>query len=134
MAQPIPEVARLGEIIAASDGIILVSPEYNNSYSGALKNMVDYYTKEWYHKPMGVVAASEGKQGGINASNLMQLLILAINGFAMPTKLLVPEIAKTIDEDGKPADEQLNKQINKFVAHFVWFTAAIAAHKQKQES
>jgi azobenzene reductase len=134
MEHPSEELLYISEQISSADGLILVSPEYNNSYSGALKNMVDYFSAEWKHKPIGVVAASSGIQGGINASNLMQLLVLAINAFAMPTKLLVAEVNKTLDEDGIPQNEKLANSINRFVDDFLWFTTAISNHKKAQLS
>jgi len=59
----------------------------------------------------------------------MQLLILAINGFAMPTKLLVPELEKNLDEYGNSQNERLTANIDTFVKDFIWFTTAIANHK-----
>ncbi len=130
MAVPDPKVAEIGGKLAGADGIIFVTPEYNNSYSGALKNAIDYFTKEWHHQPIGIVTGSSGIQGGINASNLLQLLVLAIHGFAMPTKLLVPELDKSLDEQGAPQNEKIEKSISKFVSDFLWFTEAIATQKK----
>lgn len=120
----------LSTIIATSDGFVMVTPEYNNSYSGALKNMVDFFTLEWAKKPIGVVCGSAGKQGGINASNLMQLLVLAINALPMPYKLLVPELDKSLDEDGNPQNEFMAKNLKKFTDEYLWFANAIAAAKK----
>ncbi len=131
MQDPPENVQHISEKISLADGLVMVTPEYNNSYSGALKNMVDYFTMEWKKKPIGVVTASNGKQGGINASNLLQLLILAIGGYAMPTKLLVPELDKTLDENGIPQTETMSKNIAKFTEEMIWFTEAIAAQKKK---
>lgn len=130
MSNPSQNLLEISRKLAEADGILFITPEYNNSYSGALKNGVDYFVKEWYHKPIGIVCASDGRQGGINASNLLQLLVLAIDGFAMPTKLLVPEIPNNIDEHGVPLNENMAKRINKFVADFLWFTEAIANQKK----
>ena len=134
MSDPPARIVELAGKIDQADGIIFVTPEYNNSYSGALKNAVDYFGKEWFHKPMGVVTASSGIQGGINASNLLQLLILAINGYAMPTKLLVPEIEKSIDEHGVVLNERVAKGLTKFTDDFLWFAQAIAEKKKADKS
>lgn len=134
MANPSLNLLDISKKLHDADGILFITPEYNNSYSGALKNGVDYFTKEWFHKPIGIVCASDGRQGGINASNLLQLLVLAIDGFAMPSKLLVPELPKNIDENGVPLNEQMAGRISKFVADFLWFTEAISAHKKSGNS
>ncbi|MCD6062394.1 MAG: hypothetical protein K0R82_305 [Flavipsychrobacter sp.] len=114
-----------------ADGIVFVTPEYNNSYSGALKNTVDYFTKEWAKKPIGIVCGSDGKQGGLNASNLLQLLVLAIGAFPMPYKLLVPELPLSLDEEGNPQNEIIGKNIKRFVSEYLWFVEAISTQNKK---
>lgn len=131
MEHPLDGLLQISEALSLADGIIFVSPEYNNSYSGALKNTVDYFTKEWAKKPIGVVAASNGRQGGINASNLMQLLVLAIGAFPMPYKLLVPDLPDTIDEEGNPQTEIMKKNLDKYISEYLWFVDAIKSRKDK---
>lgn len=132
MENPPANLLEMSEKLSSADGIIFVTPEYNNSYSGALKNAVDYFTKEWGKKPIGVVCGSNGKQGGINASNLLQLLILAIMAFPMPYKLLVPELDKSLDEDGNPMNETMAKNLTRFVQEYAWFVEAISTQNKKQ--
>src|SRR5690606_21615301 len=55
MDNPPSDIVAIGKALEEADGIIFVTPEYNNSYSGALKNCVDYFTKEWSKKPIGIV-------------------------------------------------------------------------------
>jgi NAD(P)H-dependent FMN reductase len=54
--------------ISASDGLVVVSPEHNGSFSGALKNTMDYFFKEYKGKPFGVVGVSSGMLGGVKAT------------------------------------------------------------------
>jgi len=131
MQTPLPSLLVISQVLSEADGIVFVSPEYNNSYSGALKNTVDYFTKEWHHKPIGVVAASDGYEGGINASNHMQLLILAIDAYAMPYKLLFPYVQNVLDEEGNPLDERSERHLKMFAKEFLWFTEAIANRKKQ---
>ncbi|MCY7412067.1 MAG: NAD(P)H-dependent oxidoreductase [Salinibacterium sp.] len=52
--------------VDSAEAFIFVSPEYNHSYSPALKNAIDYLAKEWQHKPVGYVSyggASAGTRG-----------------------------------------------------------------------
>ncbi len=59
--------------IFEADAFILVTPEYNGSYSPAMKNLLDHFPKQ-HHKPFGIVTASPGALGGISAAQ--QLLIV----------------------------------------------------------
>jgi azobenzene reductase len=127
---PPANLLEISNALESADGIILVTPEYNNSYSGALKNAVDYFTKEWAKKPIGIVCGSNGKQGGLNASNLLQLLVLAIGAFPMPYKLLVPELHLSLDEEGNPLTEIMTKNLDRYVNEYLWFVGAIANHKK----
>jgi len=77
-------------------------------------------------KPIGVAAVSAGARGGINASTVMQQLILSMGAFPMPYKLLVPHAKTAFDEDGIPV-ESLAKDVANFKNEFSWFVNAIAA-------
>lgn len=131
MENPPANLLQISEALEGADGIAFVTPEYNNSYSGALKNTVDYFTKEWARKPIGVVCGSNGKQGGINASNLLQLLVLAIGAYPMPRKLLVPELHLSLSEEGEPQNEIMKQNLDRFVTEFLWFTEAISNQNKK---
>ena len=114
-----------------ADAMVFLSPEYHGSYSGALKNALDYFWKEFQRKPIGVVAVASGRYGGINASTDMQQLILSLGAFPMPYKLLIPMVQNAFDENGNVIEEALSKNFDKFVSEFVWFAEAIADRKTK---
>ena len=59
-------------IIGRFDGFVFVTPEYNHSTSGVLKNAIDYVYAEWNNKAMGVV--SYGASGGIRAAEHLRLI------------------------------------------------------------
>jgi NAD(P)H-dependent FMN reductase len=64
---------RWGEKIASLDGFIFVTPEYNHSTSGALKNAIDFLYKEWNNKAAGFV--SYGSIGGFRAVECLRLIM-----------------------------------------------------------
>jgi NAD(P)H-dependent FMN reductase len=117
-----------------ADAMIFVSPEYHGSYSGALKNAIDYVWKEFDKKPIGVVTATTGKFGGVNASTQMQLLVLSLGAFPMPYKLLVPFVDEAFDENGILVSESTAKSFEKFINEFLWFAEAIVNQKATQKA
>lgn len=127
----IPALAEIHQKLDQADGIIFLSPEYHGSYSGALKNAVDYFSAEFKRKPIGVVATGSGRLGGINASTDMQQLVLSLGGFPMPYKLLVPSVQHAFGENGEVKDEFLSKSMDKFVSEFIWLAEAIRDRKLK---
>lgn len=118
------------DTIAASDGIIIVSPEYNGSFSGALKNTIDYFYGEFSKKVMGVVSVSTGKMGGIRAVMDLQKLILALGAFPLPKYLTTPEV-QNLFSSGLLIDDKYAKQMDGFLEEFLWLTEAVKNQKEK---
>ena len=127
-------LTEIQQMLDRADAMIFLSPEYHGSYSGALKNALDYFWKEFARKPIGVVAVASGKFGGINASTDMQQLILSLGGFPMPYKLLIPTVQHAFDEKGQVIEEILSKNFDKFVSEYTWFAEAITDKKAKETS
>jgi len=129
-----PEAAlQISEKLKFADAIVLVTPEYHGSFSGVLKNALDYFGPEFSKKVVGVVTVSGGKMGGINASVQLQHVILSMGAFPLPQKFLVGEIQNAFDEELKPKTELLAKQAAKFIEEFAWFAEAIHSAKQGKE-
>nr|WP_308203776.1 NAD(P)H-dependent oxidoreductase [Frankia gtarii] len=59
-------VRALGERLAAADGFVVVTPEYNHSYPAALKHLIDTYREQWFAKPVGFISYG-GMSGGLRA-------------------------------------------------------------------
>jgi NAD(P)H-dependent FMN reductase len=131
-SNPPERLLQISEALSTADGIVFVTPEYNEGYAGAFKNTVDYFTKEWAKKPIGICCSSDGRMGGINASNMMQLLVLAIGAFPMPYKMLVPELPKSLDENGNPLNEIVTKNLARFAKEYLWFVEAFVDRKKKE--
>ena len=110
----------------ATDAFIFVSPEYNGSYSGALKNAVDHFPKSAYQrKPIGVATVSTGAMGGMRAALQMQLLVLALKGIPSPEMLLTPNVSDKF-KDGKLVDTDFLKNIDRFLDHLFWLSEKIS--------
>ena len=112
----------------AADAFILVTPEYNGSYSPALKNLLDHYPKQ-VHKPFGIVTASPGAMGGIRAAIQLQQLIFALFGIGSPYMLVVPGVDKKFDESGSLVDESFRLSIENFVTEYLWLAERLATEK-----
>lgn len=127
----IPALASIQQSLDTADAIIFLSPEYHGSYSGALKNAVDYFSAEFKRKPIGVVAVGAGRMGGINASTEMQQLVLSLGAYPMPYKLLVANVQSVFEETGQVKDEFFSKSMDRFVSEFIWLAEAIRDKKIK---
>ncbi len=119
-----PDVLRLRTELKQSQGIILGTPEYHGSLSGALKNMLDLMsTEEFEGKIVGLVGIAGGHIGAINSLNTMRTIGRNLHCWVLPQDVSVADSAKTFNEDGTvtdPAIEQrllnLGRQVVKFAS------------------
>jgi NAD(P)H-dependent FMN reductase len=110
----------------AADAFILVTPEYNGSYSAALQNLLDHFPKQ-SRKAFGLVTGSPGGLAGARASQQLLLLVPALFGIAAPNMLLVPFLDQKFSPEGELTDAGFQKSVDTFTNEFLWLAEALAA-------
>lgn len=116
----------LAERMFNANAFIIVTPEYNGSYSPALQNLMDHFPKQT-KKAFGIVTASTGAMGGMRASQQMLLLVPALFGVASPQMLITPFVDKKFDDNGTLLDESFEKNIVTFIDEFLWLAQKLQA-------
>ena len=134
LRSPADDISIIGTQLKEADSMILVSPEYHGSFSGVLKNALDFYWAEFKKKPIGVVTTGSGKMGGINASTQMQHVVLSLGAYPLPTKLLIAEIQHAFNDQYEPLREDIVKNTDRFINEFSWFAHAIIKAKAEQSA
>lgn len=122
------EFQPLAQRIFDADAYILVTPEYNGSYSPALKNLLDHFPKR-HHKPFGIVTASPGAMGGMRASQQLLLLVPALFGIVSPYMLVTPAVDKKFSPDGDLLDEGFQNAVHNFTTEFFWLAEKVVNEK-----
>lgn len=115
-----------------ADAFIVVTPEYNGSYTPALKTLFDHFPKQ-SHKTFGIVTASPGALGGIRAGLQLQMLIYALFAIGSPHMLITPLVDKKFDENGELNDALFQKNIDVFVSEFLWLAEHIATETEHHQ-
>ena len=131
----IPEaVSRLKDEIAASNGVLLVTPEYNNSIPGVFKNAIDWLSRPdadiarvFRGRPVAIMGASPGRFG-TTLSQSAWLPVIRTLGMRpwFDERLLVFEARRMFDESGKLTDAPTRERMVKFVEGYCAFVAANA--------
>ncbi|HET6573544.1 MAG TPA: NADPH-dependent FMN reductase [Fimbriiglobus sp.] len=130
-----PAVADLKEVIAAADGLLLATPEYNHSVPGVLKNAIDWLSRPpadikrvFGGKSVAVLGASPGGFGTILAQDAW-LPVFRILGARLWTggRLLVARAGDVFDPAGAIADETVREHLRRFVHGFAAFAGGAAA-------
>jgi len=123
---PPPGLLRFSEAVKAADAMVVVSPEYNGSIPGVLKNALDYIYGEWFRKPVGIVTVSAGGFGGVQVHNHLQLLFLRLK--ALPVAgMHVSKVSRSFGEDGNPVEPHYEKSFAGFIETLDWYARAIGA-------
>ncbi len=87
------------DIVTKSDGFLFVVPEYNHSYPGELKILLDSLTKEYAGKTAGIVSTSAGNYAGVRMVDSLKML-LHLLGFRLANRSVnVGNIQEDIDKD-----------------------------------
>jgi NAD(P)H-dependent FMN reductase len=115
----------LSERIFNADAFIIVTPEFNGTYTGALKNIFDHFPKQ-HRKAFGIVTASPGPLGGMRAAQQLLQLVPALFGIASPYLLIVPYLDKKFDKEGELIDENFRNSVHNFTREFLWLAESIA--------
>ena len=125
-------VTTLKDRIVASDGVLLVTPEYNNGIPGVFKNAIDWLSRPaadiarvFGDKPFALVGASPGGFGTILSQNhwLPVLKTLGVRLWS-GQKLLVSRAGSVFDAEGKLVDAKVREQLAGFVQGFAGFARA----------
>jgi NAD(P)H-dependent FMN reductase len=113
----------------AANAFILVTPEYNGSYTPGLKNLFDHFPKQ-VHKTFAIATSSPGALGGIRAALQLQLLTNALFGIGSPHMLVTPFVDKKFDAEGNLTDADFQKSVDVFVSEFLWLAESLAPEMQ----
>jgi NAD(P)H-dependent FMN reductase len=124
-----PAVARLKERIATADGVLLVTPEYNNSVPGTFKNAIDWLSRPaadiprvFQDRPVALMGATPGG-GGTSLAQAAWLPVLRTLRMRpwFGGRLGVAQAAKVFDETGRIVDDRTRGELAKFMSGFAAF-------------
>jgi NAD(P)H-dependent FMN reductase len=106
------DVARLCQEVAAAQGIILGTPVYHGSFSGALKNALDLMGfRELEGKMIGLVGVSAGRTGAGNALNALRIIGRSLHAWVIPEEVSISEVSKAFDTVGDALDPELERRL-----------------------
>ena len=126
-ANPPADWLSFRERIQKSAGVLFVTPEYNRSIPGVLKNAIDvasrpYGKSSFLGKPVGIVSNSPGPLGGIAAAKHLQNILPGISGPIMgQPETYLNGVGDAFDEQGNLTKESLQKVLQQYIDAFEAF-------------
>jgi chromate reductase, NAD(P)H dehydrogenase (quinone) len=119
-----PEATELKEAIAGSDAVLFVTPEYNRSIPGALKNAIDWASRPWgqnsfHHIPAGIIGASIGSIGTAVAQQSLRAVLAFCNARQMTSpEAYIHYRPEAFRDDGEVVDESLATVLTDYMQEF----------------
>ncbi|MCL4392677.1 NAD(P)H-dependent oxidoreductase [Patescibacteria group bacterium] len=111
--------------IDEADGFIFVMPEYNHSYPGVLKNMIDTFYNEWRLKPVTFVSYG-GISGGTRAVEQLRLVLIELQMVPIRSSVHIPFISAQINDNGFLKKETKEAtHIDKTIEELEWWAKTL---------
>lgn len=120
-----PKYTRL---TAWADGFFIVTPEYNHSFPGSLKRMLDSELKNYIHKPVAFAGASNGHWGGVRAIESLVHTVREMGLIACFTDVQFPTVQDSFDDDGKVVEQFkafYTGNVHKAYDELIWMATAL---------
>ena len=123
-------VTTLKDLVAAADGVILFTPEYNNGIPGVFKNAIDWMSRPstdiarvFGCKPFAITGASPGNFGTLLSQEAWLPVMRTLGTVPWFGAKLMVSRAGTVIQDGRIADEATEKKLRDFITGFAAFAA-----------
>jgi NAD(P)H-dependent FMN reductase len=111
--------------ISAADGLVIVAPEYNHSFPGLLKHVLDSCLSEYIHKAAGLVGVSAGPFAGIR---VVQSLLPVMRELGLVTifwDINIGHVGKVFADDGRLLDEAFVRRSDRFIRELIWMAKVL---------
>lgn len=122
-----PNGARWSDIVTKADGLIIVTPEYNNGYPGELKLMIDQIYKEYANKAVAICGVSSGGMGGSRAVKQLVMVAHTLKLHPIRNALYFPNVGELFNESGVVQDEAYIERAQTMFDELIWLAAALKA-------
>lgn len=113
------------EIIKRADGFIIVTPEYNHSFPGSLKRMLDSELKNYIHKPVNLVGVSSGRWGGVRAIESLVPVVRELGLAVTFADMMITNSYDAFDDEGQPVDESFAERLDKSLDELIWYAETL---------
>jgi NAD(P)H-dependent FMN reductase len=116
---------RYSALTAKADGFFIVTPEYNHSFPGTLKRMLDSELANYIHKPVAFAGVSNGIFGGARA---IESLIPTVREMGMAvtfSDVYFPQVQNLFDDNGNILDEGYTRRINRAYEELIWMAKSL---------
>lgn len=114
------------DIVTNSDGFVIVAPEYNHSFPGELKILMDKAYKEYDRKPVGICAVSAGGFGGTRMVSSIIPYLTALQTVPLNKSVHFSGVKELFDESGSITDDGMEKKVQGMLEELKWYLESLS--------
>lgn len=122
-----PNAKHMLDTLAESDGIVLATPEYHGSLSGALKNALDYVNPTLIAGKPVLSVSSAGGPLGVSSLTHLQTIVRNLHGINCSEWISIGSGTQAFDADGNLTDEEVRARVSDVLESFVQLTRTLGA-------
>ena len=117
--------AAFSDKMARADALVIITPEYNHSFPGLLKHVLDSCLKEYIHKAAGIVGVSAGPFGGVRAIQDFLPVMRELGLVNIFWDVNFGIVSKVFDDSGKLLDPAFIGRADKFLNELIWMAKTL---------
>lgn len=125
---------RYSAITERAQGFFIVSPEYNHSFPGSLKRMLDSELQNYVHKPVAFAGVSSGMWGGVRAIEQLVGTVREMGLVATFTDMQFPRVQDLFDENGKLLNEKYREYVKGAWTELIWMSKVLKHGRENEPS
>lgn len=125
---------RYTAITERADGFFIVSPEYNHSFPGSLKRMLDSELKNYIHKPVAFAGVSDGQWGGVRAIEALVLTVREMGMVSTFSDMHFPKVLELFNGEGKLLNDKYNDYIKGAWQELIWMAKVLKNGRDNEPS
>jgi len=116
--------------MTAADGLVIVAPEYNHSFPGLLKHVLDSCLSEYVHKAVGIVGVSAGPFAGVRVIQSLLPVMREIGLVNIFWDVNIGSVGTVFAEDGSLLDEAVVRRSDRFIRELIWMSKVLRHGRQ----
>jgi len=122
-----PIVKRWNQKMNEADAFLVVTPEYNHSVPGVLKNAIDsvFVSFALRNKPLASVGYSGGVAAGVRAVEHLALIAIEAEAVPLRSSVVIPHVMDAFDESGEPTDPTTSAALDIVLDDLAWWSGAL---------
>jgi NAD(P)H-dependent FMN reductase len=122
-----PIVKAWNNKVKEGDAYIVITPEYNHSIPGVLKNAIDnvFLSFAFRNKPIAAIGYSAGIGAGIRAIEHLAHVVIEAEGVPLRNTVVIPFVTAAFDDQGQPIDPMMNISLNVVLDDLAWWSTAL---------